>query len=214
MVLKDYYKILNVKPDATSLAIKQSYRKLAMKYHPDRNPDDVLSAAVFSEIAEAYNFLSDKSARKNYNEQRYFTAPQEYVKPAETIETLIIKAQYLKNKLLHVDPFRFNKDALLYSLKQLLPADVSDILKTNETQQKIFLETIISCCNMLTSGQIRSLFQLLHPLFRKHRWLQKELDTFIKQQAKKESWEKNKIILAIFITLLLCAIIFFITKNK
>src|ERR1700759_3096277 len=157
MQLKDYYKILNVKSDATPLAIKQSYRKLAMKYHPDKNPDDILSAQVFGEIAEAYNVLSDAFARKEYNFKRYHTAPEEYVKPAETIESLLMKAQNLKMKLLQVDPFRFNKEALLYSLKQLLPLNVADVLKTNEIQQKIFLETIVSCSKMLTSVQIKNL---------------------------------------------------------
>jgi molecular chaperone DnaJ len=213
MAIKDYYKILNVKPDASIASIKQSYRKLAMKYHPDKNPQDDLSAAVFSEIAEAYSVLSNPSARKNYNSERYNTAPNEYVKPAETIESLLSKATYLKKQVANINPFRFNRDALLYSIKQLLPSDISVLLKTNEIQQKEFLEIIARCSNMLTSAQIRNLFQLMHPLFKKHKWLERELDTSIKQQAKKESWEKNKIILAVVITLLLCAIIFVATKK-
>ncbi len=213
MPLKDYYKILNVKSDATSLAIKQSYRKLAMKYHPDKNPNDVLSAAVFSEIAEAYNVLSNSSARKDYNIQRYHTAPQEYVKPAESIEALLVKAECLKNQLLHVDPFRFNKDALLYSLKQILPADVSDLLKTDATEQKMFLEAIASCSKMLTSSQLKNLSKTLQPLYEKHKWLREELQTLSNEQIKKEQWEKYKIVIAVVITILLCIVIFFATKH-
>ncbi|HYJ63090.1 MAG TPA: DnaJ domain-containing protein [Parafilimonas sp.] len=213
MAIKDYYKILNVKPDASATSIKQSYRKLAMKYHPDRNPQDDLSAAVFSEIAEAYSVLSNPSARKDYNYQRYHTAVSEYSRPAETIDTLLNKATRLKKQVDNINPFRFNSEALLYSIKQLLPHDIVSLLKASEIQQKEFLEIIVRCSNMLTSAQIRNLFQLMHPLFKKHKWLKWQLDTFIKQQAKKESWEKNKIILAVIITLLLCAIIFVATKK-
>lgn len=213
MAIKDYYKILNVNPDASATSIKQSYRKLAMKYHPDKNPQDELSAAVFSEIAEAYSILGNPSARKNYNNERYHTGVSEYIKPAESIESLLNKASYLKKQVENINPFRFNSEALLYSIKQLLPGDISTLLKTDEIQQKEFLEIIAWCSNRLTSAQIRNLFQLMHPLFKKHKWLERELDTSIKQQAKKESWEKNKIILAVVITLLLCAIIFVATKK-
>lgn len=214
MTRKDYYKILNVKPDATATSIKQSYRKLAMKYHPDRNPQDDLSAAVFSEIAEAYSVLSNSSARKDYNNQRYYTAAGEYSKPAETIDTLLSKATHLKKQVANINPFRFNSDALLYSIKQILPHDLEALLTTNELQQNFFLEIIAGCSNRLTSSQLKNLYEIMQPLFKKHNWLQQQLNTLIKQQAKKESWEKYKIILAVIITLLLCAVIFLVTKNK
>jgi molecular chaperone DnaJ len=212
--MKDYYKILNVKPNASVTSIKQSYRKLAMKYHPDRNPQDDLSAAVFNEIAEAYSVLGNPSARKDYNYQRYYTAVSEYSKPAETIDTLLNKAKHLKKQVANINPFRFNSEALLYSIKQLLPHDVVTLLKTEEIQQRDFLAIIVWCSNRLTSSQIRSLYEIMQPLFKKHNWLQQELNTHIKQQVKKENWEKYKIILAVLITMLLCAIIFFATKNR
>jgi curved DNA-binding protein CbpA len=212
MTIKDYYKILNVKPDAPATTIKQSYRKLAMKYHPDKNPGDDLSAAVFSEIAEAYSVLSDATSRKNYNEQRHFTAISEYEKPAETIESLVNKANALKRKISQADPFRMNRDALLYSLKQLFPGDVSALLKTNETEQKVFLELIVSCSNMLSSAQIKNLIKVMQPLFIKHVWLQQQLQSLLEQQLKKENWEKYKVVLAIIIAILLCAVIFFVAR--
>ena len=214
MAIKDYYKILNVKPDASVTSIKKSYRLLAMKYHPDKNPQDELSAAVFSDIAEAYSVLSNPSARKDYNNQRYQTATNEYAKPAETIDSLINKATHLEKQITHINPFRFNRDALLYSIKQLLPVDISTLLHTNEIQQKEFLEVVVWCSYMLTSSQIENLYQIMQPLFIKHPWLQQQLDSMIKHQAKKENWEKYKIVLAVIITLLLCAVIFFVTKNK
>ena len=55
---RDYYEVLGVARDADDAAIKKAYRKLAMKYHPDRNPDDKQAEEKFKEIGEAYEVLS------------------------------------------------------------------------------------------------------------------------------------------------------------
>jgi molecular chaperone DnaJ len=64
---KDYYKLLGIKKSATEKEVKQAYRKLARKYHPDVNPGDKTSEARFKEINEAYEVLSDKESRKKYD---------------------------------------------------------------------------------------------------------------------------------------------------
>lgn len=64
---KSYYDILGVKKDATGDVIKKEYRKLAMKYHPDRNPGDNEAEAKFKEAAEAYEVLSDTQKRQIYD---------------------------------------------------------------------------------------------------------------------------------------------------
>jgi curved DNA-binding protein len=64
---KDYYKILEVPRTATQEEIKKSYRKLAMKYHPDRNKGDKTSESRFKDINEAYAVLSNEEKRKQYN---------------------------------------------------------------------------------------------------------------------------------------------------
>jgi len=64
---KDYYKLLDIKKNATEKEIKQAYRKLARKYHPDVNLGDKSSEAKFKEINEAYEVLSDKESRKKYD---------------------------------------------------------------------------------------------------------------------------------------------------
>jgi len=64
---KCYYEILGVSRDASVEVIKKSYRKLAMKYHPDRNPGDAEAEACFKEAAEAYEVLSDPHKRDLYD---------------------------------------------------------------------------------------------------------------------------------------------------
>src|SRR3954468_20417539 len=64
---KDYYEVLGVNKDASSEEIKKSYRKLAMKYHPDRNPDNPKAEEQFKEAKEAYEVLSDADKRAAYD---------------------------------------------------------------------------------------------------------------------------------------------------
>ncbi|WP_337872805.1 J domain-containing protein [Ignavibacterium sp.] len=67
MEFKDYYKILSVDKNATQEEIKRAYRKLAMKYHPDRNTGDKSAEEKFKEITEANEVLSDPEKRKKYD---------------------------------------------------------------------------------------------------------------------------------------------------
>ena len=67
MATRDYYDILGVSKNASDDDIKKAYRKLAMKYHPDRNPNKKEAEERFKEINEAYAVLSDKEKRKQYD---------------------------------------------------------------------------------------------------------------------------------------------------
>ena len=68
MANKDYYAILGVSHDADADSIKKAYRKLAMEYHPDKNPGDKKAEEKFKEIAEAYSILSDPQKRRQYDQ--------------------------------------------------------------------------------------------------------------------------------------------------
>ena len=67
MTEKDYYELLEVSRDANGDEIKKSYRRLAMKYHPDRNPGNKEAEAKFKEINEAYDVLKDEQKRAAYD---------------------------------------------------------------------------------------------------------------------------------------------------
>lgn len=65
---RDYYEILGVDKGASAEEIKKSYRKLAIKFHPDKNPDDPTAEDKFKEAAEAYSILSDEDKRRRYDQ--------------------------------------------------------------------------------------------------------------------------------------------------
>ena len=68
MAKRDYYEILGVSKNASDDEIKKAYRKLAVKYHPDKNPGDKEAEAKFKEINEAHDVLSDKQKRARYDQ--------------------------------------------------------------------------------------------------------------------------------------------------
>ena len=68
MSKRDYYEVLGVSKNANSKEIKKAYRKIAIKYHPDKNPDDKSAEEKFKEAAEAYDVLSDTEKRQRYDQ--------------------------------------------------------------------------------------------------------------------------------------------------
>src|SRR5687768_9292536 len=67
MSKRDYYEILGVTKSASADEIKKAYRKVAMQYHPDRNPGDKAAEEKFKEAAEAYEVLSDADKKAQYD---------------------------------------------------------------------------------------------------------------------------------------------------
>jgi len=68
MAKRDYYEVLGVDRSASSEELKKAYRKVAMKYHPDRNPGDEEAEEKFKEASEAFEVLSDQGKRQRYDQ--------------------------------------------------------------------------------------------------------------------------------------------------
>ena len=68
MAKRDYYEVLGIIKSSSAEEIKKAYRKLALKYHPDKNKNDKAAEAKFKEASEAYHVLSDKGRRSNYDQ--------------------------------------------------------------------------------------------------------------------------------------------------
>lgn len=76
MAKRDYYDVIGVSKTASTDEIKKAYRTLAMKYHPDRNPNDKTAEEKFKEVQEAYDVLSDDKKRKIYDQYGHEAAQQ------------------------------------------------------------------------------------------------------------------------------------------
>ena len=75
---RDYYEVLNIARDASESEIKRAYRKLAIKFHPDRNPDDPSAAEKFREATEAYEVLKDSQKRAQYDRFGHAAAAESF----------------------------------------------------------------------------------------------------------------------------------------
>jgi curved DNA-binding protein CbpA len=86
--MRNYYEVLNVSTNASAYEIKHSFRNLALKYHPDKNKNSEESKQIFMELVEAYEVLSDDSARRNYDSANLstgstFSSPHKWTAPAD-----------------------------------------------------------------------------------------------------------------------------------
>jgi len=86
MNLKDYYRILDVNKDASAQDIKKAFRRLALRYHPDRNPENTEEAGEkFKEINEAYEVLGDEQKRWQYDRLASLSSYPRGTMPVEDI---------------------------------------------------------------------------------------------------------------------------------
>jgi molecular chaperone DnaJ len=82
---RDYYEVLGIERRASSEEIKKSFRQLAFKYHPDRNPDDAKAELAFKEISEAYDVLSDANKRELYDTYGHAGLEGQQFRPPEDL---------------------------------------------------------------------------------------------------------------------------------
>lgn len=112
--MKDYYVILGVKRSATNGEIKKAYRALALKYHPDKNPDNKAAELRFLEITEAYSVLAD-NARRTWYDNEYLYSGGTRTREEQVIVTpewLLNVSQQLNTSLSKMDTHRISHGAL------------------------------------------------------------------------------------------------------
>ncbi len=102
--MKDYYYILGVGREATEAEIKLAYKKLSIKFHPDKNQGDTFFEDRFKEVQEAYEVLSNPLKRANYNAQLEPRMAREHLKSIDTNPPMITVFESTKKSIREGDP--------------------------------------------------------------------------------------------------------------
>ncbi|CAN5243594.1 hypothetical protein BH11BAC6_BH11BAC6_14190 [soil metagenome] len=214
MLPKDYYTVLGIKHTASTEEIKRSYRRLAHKYHPDKNPGDIISENVFTNIAEAYRVLSDVKERAIYNAKRFYNYSEQH--ETTTVETILRDALKLKQLTERADPFRLNQDALLQQVETILSAHNIALLQ-HEKQNTIntqVAEAVLAACYLLDFHPYCKVHTKLIELSPTNNLLKEKILVFYTAKQKTDKWNRYKVVLAVLLAVLLCVIIFIIGSRR
>ena len=212
-MLKDYYKILEVPPNAGLAEIKKSFRKLAMRYHPDKHGEDEVASAQFMEVQEAYDTLTDPEKKEIYLQQRWYEQSMGRKLSGSvpmTSVSVLQDAIRLNKYVSGLDSFRIDNEGLLHYQLQMLSPDAISILKSEANHELIkeLVRLVIDNCRSFRLSQATRLAERLQELIDKDSNEEKQLEAFIARRSQDDFWQKCKIPAFIFVTLLLCYLIY------
>jgi curved DNA-binding protein CbpA len=208
MQLKDYYKILEVTPVASQQEIKKSFRRLALRHHPDKNGGNHLAEALFKEMQEAYEVLSDPKQREEYHYKRWYNRSigEGFSEKQLTPDGILAECRQLKNYVVAMNIFQVDYDALSYHIRQLLSDSNIGIL--HQFNQGSVNREISRCLLRASEPLPLSYFQpitlLLAKLAGTDETMLREINHFAQQHKRRDYWHKYKWIAVVVITALIC----------
>jgi molecular chaperone DnaJ len=212
MHIKDYYKILEVTPLATELEIKKSFRRLALKYHPDKNEGDHLAEALFKEIQEAYEVLSDIKQREEYNYKRWYNRSigETFTERALTPSEILAECNRLKNYVASMNVFQVDYDALsFYIRQQLTDSSISILQQFNDASvNREINRALLKATESLPLTYLQPIALLLIKLAGNDDSMLREINDVVQQRKYRENWDKYKLVVVLAVTILICWIMY------
>lgn len=213
MHLKDYYKILELEPSATLPEIRKAYRKLALQFHPDKTNNEPYAAALFSEIKEAYEVLTNPAKKEYYLQQRWYDQSIGKRKKQDVITpvTVLKQSLELERYVAQLDVFRMDKPGLKEYILELLADTVIEKLHTfNETDtNRQIISVILHSLKPLPLIYTATIITQLKKLSGPDAAATELLNNFAEQHRKKNRREKYALSIIIIATLILCLLIYF-----
>ena len=205
--MKDYYKILGIKPSATIAEIKKAYRALAFKYHPDKNPGNSLSEAQFKEIQEAY------ANRGVYDDERWLSGMNSKTKHQEAITPrwLLNISIQLNTSLATMDTHRMSQQALqAYILLILTDAHLGILQQeADKDVNKTIITEILKATHKLKINYLPEIEERLIILAAENEEMLQAIDDHVEDRMRKARREALLPYFIIFITLGLCVLMYF-----
>ena len=215
MQVKDYYAILEVSPAATRDEIKQAYRKLALRFHPDKTENDPYTNARFREIKEAYEVLTTPARKQEYLNQRWYEKSQGRKQKVIVVtpDYLLQEAIALDRQLAHADRHRMNREALLQRLLELLNDDTIQKMAAFQDTGTIDEAAML----LLKSGRLLPAASLAQITARIHQLpisnsLQQSLPKILHAQQRTQRLERLTPWIALLAVLLVCLFLFLLQR--
>jgi molecular chaperone DnaJ len=216
MLLKDYYKILEVQPVASLQEIKRSFRKLALKYHPDKNAGNHLSEAQFREIQEAYEVLSNPKKREEYNYKRWYNRSigQPFTRQLLSPRSILEECRLIKEYVNSISIFQVDYVSLSIHIRTVLSdSAVKILLQANQPDiNKEIIFTILKAVKPLPLKYLLPICEILTRLADNDPSVIKTIAGYSKERKQQEEWDKSKWLIMILVTALLCLIIYMYGK--
>jgi molecular chaperone DnaJ len=216
---QDYYKILEVSHSASLPDIKKSYRRLALKYHPDKNNGNKVFEAKFKEIHEAYKVLSDERKRLDYNRKNFNRHQNVQKKPTAapvSAVTILHRSKELIKKVRQMDPDRMNKEALYHQLQNIHSAYNIAILKAenNMVINRQIVANTLDVTKHLDYESSAKIATLLRSYTATDSESSKLIVEFLKRHKLHSLWNKNKLAVAFVVAVIFCLLIFLLSTRS
>ena len=215
--MKDYYKILGVPPSATQQELKKAYRALAIKYHPDKNPENSLAEAFFKEIQEAYAILSVPGKRAKYDDERWLSGMGSKVQQqAVTPSWLVNICQQLNVSLAAMDTYRMSQGALqAYILLILTDAHLGILQQENDVSiNKTVITQLLKATEKLEAKYLPDIMHRLLILAKDDNDMMLAIYGYEEGRQKQTRMEQWRPYIILLITLLLCLFMYLFSSLK
>ncbi|MDA3616508.1 J domain-containing protein [Polluticaenibacter yanchengensis] len=218
MIVKDYYKVLNLTPGATSVDVKKAFRGLALQYHPDRTKDNPFALAWYREIQEAYNTLADDVKREAYHEQCWYL--RSIGKKPVTVQPLIPETickqfQNLQRQVYEMDHFRMDQQQVSTQCVQLLNPENIDILQKfkQSDYDSVIVNAIMEIMQPLHYKYCLPIVNAAGYFADTYKQDRLQFEKLLKQKKLDAFWGKYQAWVWLFITIAACAVIYFVNKR-
>lgn len=189
--------------------IRRSYRRLAFRFHPDKNPDDEQAAGHFREITEAYETLSNVAKRLEYDCAYGFRSRQH---PVATAPHMILQeATRLRKYVYAMNQFSMDQQALEYHLNRLLSDRNVELLHefNHRTLNRQIIKDLIDASRHLKYPLLLKVLERMKILASGDMASLQVVEEYRTQRYQRNQWEKQLPYVVFFITILLCLLLYF-----
>ncbi len=210
MPVKDYYKILELQPNAGDEEVKRNFRRLALRFHPDTNGGKKQADAWYREIQEAYQVLSNPGKKSQYLQERWLLKskglPFDDTTPL-TPEFIEVKFRAMRTTVSQMDHFRMDHSGLQ---KQLLDicntANLDALYEYHEPAINIkIIEHLMFCMDALEYAYLQPLKIPMQKIARKQPELTVKINGWFEKRKQAHWWDTKQGWVIAAITILACA---------